>query len=168
MSRGHIERLASGSYRVAVYAGKDPITKRKIYFREVHPTESAAHAAAERLLAQVDVERAPDRSATVAAMLDRWMEVVDHELSTAETSAGYIRRTLKPALGEMTLRKLQHRVDIIDRLYTHLRRCNVLCDGTTTVQRVRTAALASAAVRTRVGRCRRGPSGGCTQSYPER
>ena len=29
----------------------------------------------------------------------------------------------------MPLRKLQHRVDILDRLYTHLRRCNRLCDG---------------------------------------
>ena len=29
----------------------------------------------------------------------------------------------------MPLRKLQHRVDILDRLYTHLRRCNQLCDG---------------------------------------
>jgi integrase len=29
----------------------------------------------------------------------------------------------------MPLRKLQHRVDILDRLYTHLRRCNRLCDS---------------------------------------
>ena len=132
MSRGHIERLKSGTYRVVVYAGKDPITGRKTYFKETHPTENAAHVAAERLLAQVGSDRTPDR-ATLAYLLDRWMEVVDHELTTAETSAGYIRRTLKPALGEMPLRKLQHRVDIIDRLYTHLRRCNQLCDGTVRV-----------------------------------
>jgi len=43
------------------------------------------------------------------------IEVVDHELSTAETTAGYIRRTLRPALGDMPLRKLQHRVDVLDR-----------------------------------------------------
>lgn len=53
----------------------------------------------------------------------------DHELTTRETNEGYIRRTLKPALGDMQLRKLQHRVDILDRLYTHLRRCGALCDG---------------------------------------
>ena len=64
-----------------------------------------------------------------AYLLDRWVEVADHELTTRETNEGYIRRTLKPALGDMTLRKLQHRVDMLDRLYTHLRRCNALCDG---------------------------------------
>ncbi len=57
------------------------------------------------------------------------VEVVDHELSTASTTAGYVRRTIRPALGDMPLRKLQHRVDILDRLYTHLRRCNRLCDS---------------------------------------
>jgi integrase len=72
-------------------------------------------------------------------LLDRWMEVVDHELSTAETTAGYVRRTIKPALGDMPLRKLQHRVDVLDRLYTHLRRCNQLCDG----KAARRAGLAS-------------------------
>jgi integrase len=41
------------------------------------------------------------------------------QLSTVETTAGYIRRTLNPALGDITLSKLRHRVDIIDRLYTH-------------------------------------------------
>jgi len=48
-------------------------------------------------------------------LLDRWTEVVDHELSTASTTAGYVRRTIRPALGDMPLRKLQHRVDILDR-----------------------------------------------------
>jgi transcriptional regulator with XRE-family HTH domain len=63
----------------------------------------------------------------VAVLMARWMEVVDHELSAAETTAGYVRRTINPALGEWTLRKLQHRVDLLDRLYKHLGRCNVLC-----------------------------------------
>lgn len=129
MSRGHIERLKSGTYRVVVYAGKDPITGRKTYIKETHASEASAHAAIERLVAQAGTDRTPERGTTLSYLLDRWMEVVDHELTTAETSAGYIRRTLKPALGDMPLRKLQHRVDIIDRLYTHLRRCNQLCDG---------------------------------------
>ncbi|WP_214404509.1 hypothetical protein [Pseudonocardia lacus] len=30
--------------------------------------------------------------------------------------------------GDWQLRKLQHRVDVLDRLYTHLRRCNI-CDS---------------------------------------
>jgi integrase len=130
MPRGSIETLRTG-FRARVYAGKDPITGKQTYLRgETRRHRRDAEADAERLLAYVEADRHPDRHATVAVLLDRWMEVVDHELSTAEATAGYVRRTLKPALGDMPLRKLQHRVDIIDRLYTHLRRCNQLCDGT--------------------------------------
>ena len=128
MATGHIEVLKRG-FRAVVYAGKDPLTGRKSYLKETHPTRDAAERAKDRLIAQVEAERIPDRMATVAYLLDRWVEVVDHELSTASTTAGYVRRTIKPALGDMPLRKLQHRVDILDRLYTHLRRCNRLCDS---------------------------------------
>ena len=93
------------------------------------PHARGAERAKNRLIAQVEAERIPDRAATVAYLLDRWVEVADHELSTRVTNEGYIRRTLKPALGDIQLRKLQHRVDILDRLYTHLRRCAALCDG---------------------------------------
>jgi integrase len=61
--------------------------------------------------------------------MERWTDVADLELSTRDTTAGYVRRTINPAFGDMPLRKLQHRVDILDRLYTHLRRCNQLCDS---------------------------------------
>jgi integrase len=129
MSRGSIESLRTG-FRARVYAGKDPITGKQVYLRgETRRDRRDAEADAERLLANVEADRRPDQHATVGLLLDRWMEVVDHELSTAETTAGYVRRTLKPALGDMPLRKLQHRVDILDRLYIHLRRCNQLCDG---------------------------------------
>ncbi len=128
MATGHVEPLKRG-FRAVVYAGKDPITSRKIYIKETHPTRVAAEDAKNRLIAQVESDRVPGQAATVAYLLDRWVEVADHELTTRETNEGYIRRTLKPALGEMPLRKLQHRVDILDRLYTHLRRCNALCDG---------------------------------------
>ncbi len=129
MPRGSIETLHTG-FRARVYAGKDPITGKQTYLRgETRRHRRDAEADAERLVAAVEAERQPDQHATVAHLLDRWVEVVDHELSTAETTAGYIRRTLRPALGDMPLRKLQHRVDVLDRLYTHLRRCNQLCDG---------------------------------------
>src|SRR4051794_21791101 len=129
MASGHVERLPSGRYRVAVYAGKDPITGRKVYLKETHGTEDEANKARERLLVQVEAEQIPDRAATVSALMTRWMDIVDHELSTAETTAGYVRRTINPALGSWMLRKLQHRVDILDRLYKHLGRCSALCDG---------------------------------------
>jgi hypothetical protein len=38
---GHIEQLPSGSWRVKVYAGKDPLTGREIRFRQTCKTEVA-------------------------------------------------------------------------------------------------------------------------------
>jgi hypothetical protein len=36
-SRGHIERLPSGSFRVRVYAGKDPVTGKERVLKETCP-----------------------------------------------------------------------------------------------------------------------------------
>ena len=129
VAQGSIEPLRTG-FRARVFAGRDPITGRKKYLRgETRRDRRDAEADRDRLLAQLEADQHPDHHATVGVLLDRWMEVVDHELSTVSTTAGYVRRTLKPALGDMPLRKLQHRVDILDRFYTHLRRCNRLCDS---------------------------------------
>jgi integrase len=129
MAKGHVEQLPSGSHRVTVYAGKDPITGKKVYLKETCPDEVKAAEALARLLRQADSRRRPDRSATVSHLLERWLEVADLELSTRETNEGYIRRTINPVLGEMPVRKLQDRVDVLDQLYTHLRRCRKLCQG---------------------------------------
>jgi integrase len=42
--RGHIEQLPSGSFRVHVYAGTDPVTGRSRRLRETCPDEAAAAA----------------------------------------------------------------------------------------------------------------------------
>jgi len=49
-SKGHIERLPSGSLRVKVYAGRDPVTGRERVLRETCPDETEATAALARLL----------------------------------------------------------------------------------------------------------------------
>jgi hypothetical protein len=38
MGSGHIEQLASGTFRAIVYGGKDPITGKKLYLRRPTPT----------------------------------------------------------------------------------------------------------------------------------
>jgi integrase len=68
------------------------------------------------------------------------MEIADHELTTRETTASYVRRIINPALGDWLLRKLQHRVDVIDQLYKHLARCGKLCDGKPFVEHKREGA----------------------------
>jgi len=87
MATGHVEILKRG-FRAVVYAGKDPITGRKVYLKETHANRAAAERARDRLVAQVEAERIPAQAATVAYLLDRWVEVVDHELSTRETKRG--------------------------------------------------------------------------------
>src|SRR6478609_10669587 len=48
-SRGHIETLPSGSFRAKVYAGIDPLTRKRRYLVETVASESAAKIALTKL-----------------------------------------------------------------------------------------------------------------------
>ena len=90
-ARGHIEQLPSGSFRVHVYAGTDPVTGRPRRLRETCPDDATAAATLGRLLNEADGGRFPDRAATLGQALDKYLEVTDLELSTKEAHQGYIR-----------------------------------------------------------------------------
>ena len=125
---GHIERLPSGSYRVHVYAGTDPLTGRAIRYRQTVKTQQQARIVLGRLLEQAADGRRPDSRVTVADVLARYMAVAELEPSTRETYGGYIRRTILPALGSVDLRKV--RGPVLDTFYARLRRCGDLaCTG---------------------------------------
>ena len=47
---GHIEQLPSGSFRVSVYAGMDPLTRRAIRLKSTVKTEQQAQIELGRLL----------------------------------------------------------------------------------------------------------------------
>jgi integrase len=51
---GHIERLPSGSYRVHVYAGTDPLTGRRLRYRQTVRTGRQAQIVLGRLLEQAE------------------------------------------------------------------------------------------------------------------
>jgi integrase len=125
---GHIERLPSGSYRVHVYAGTDPLTGRALRHRQTVKTEKQAQIVLGRLLEQAADGRRPDSDVTVADVLTRYMTVAELDPSTRNTYEGYIRRTILPAFGSMELRKV--RGPLLDTFYARLRRCSDLtCTG---------------------------------------
>jgi DNA-binding transcriptional regulator YhcF (GntR family) len=125
---GHIEQLPSGSWRAKVYAGIDPLTRREIRLRETCKTERAAQIALGKLLEQAAVGRQPEANVTVARLMDEYAAIAEWELSTQEANEGYIRRTIKPALGHLQIRKV--RGPILDKLYARLKRCGDLsCTG---------------------------------------
>jgi integrase len=114
-ARGHIEQLPSGSFRVHVYAGTDPVTGKPRRRKQTCPDEASAAAALGKLLAQADGDHFPNRGATLGQA----------QVSTREAHEGYIRRTIGPVLGEVKIRKLG--ADSLDSLYTALKKCSRLC-----------------------------------------
>jgi integrase len=73
--RGRIETLPSGSLRVVVYAGLNPVTGQRHYLKEVIPAGPRAGTLAEavrtRLLSEVDEKRNARTNATVEQLLAR-------------------------------------------------------------------------------------------------
>jgi integrase len=88
-----------------------------------------AHAekALTRMLGQVDEQRNPKTRATVNQLLDRYLEVLDVDDSTRRTYDGYIKRTIRPAIGTLPVGRVDG--EILDTLYAQLRRCRQRCSG---------------------------------------
>jgi integrase len=128
--RGGIDELPSGALRVRVYAGMDPIWKRRMYLSEVVPPGPRAGDRAERvrtrLLSQVDERRNPGTRATVGQLLDRWLQVLDVDPSTRRAYESKIGKHIRPLLGSLSLTRLD--VEALDSFYAELRRCRDHCD----------------------------------------
>jgi integrase len=71
--------------------------------------------------------RRPSSVVSLRHVIDEWLRVAEHEDSTRETYVGYIERTIKPALGSMSIARLS--VRHLETLYAQLRRCRSRCDG---------------------------------------
>ncbi|MEU1684773.1 tyrosine-type recombinase/integrase [Micromonospora sp. NPDC005707] len=129
--RGEIEELPSGSLRVKVYAGIDPITGKRHYLTETIPAGPSAHREAEkartRFLAQVDERRNPRTRATVDQLLDRWLEVLDVEASTRQGYVKKLNKHVRPLLGKLPVGRLD--AETLESFYAVLRRCRDHCGG---------------------------------------
>jgi integrase len=129
--RGEIETLPSGSLRVKVYSGIDPVTKKKHYLTETVPAGPTAYREAEkartRFLSQVDEKRNPKTKATVNQLIDRWLEVLDVEVSTRRGYEQKINKHVRPLLGKLQAGRLG--VEELESFYATLRRCRDHCQG---------------------------------------
>lgn len=89
-TRGEIETLPNGSLRVRVYAGIDPISGKRHYLSQIVPAGRDAAKEAEkvrtRFQAEVDDRRSPRTKATVAQLMERYLDLIQVEDTTR---AGY-------------------------------------------------------------------------------
>jgi hypothetical protein len=70
VAKGYIEQLPSGSFRVSVYGGTDPLTRPAIRLKVTAKTEQQAHIELGRLLKDASEGRTPESDATMAKLLD--------------------------------------------------------------------------------------------------
>jgi integrase len=134
--QGNIE-VRGDSLRIRVYAGPDPVTGKPVYLREtVRGTDEVARRTARRtlnrLVAEAEKARRPSSGVSLGHVIDEWLRVAEHEDSTRETYLGYIERTIKSALGSLSIAKLS--VRHLETLYAELRRCRVRCDGKPSIE----------------------------------
>lgn len=129
--RGAIDALPSGALRVRVYAGTDPVTKRRHDLVEVIPAGPQAQRLAEetkvRLLNEVYQRRHPRTNATVDQMLERHFKDAELEYNTLDTYKGYAAKHISPLLGAEKIGLLD--AGVMDSFYAELRRCRDHCDG---------------------------------------
>jgi integrase len=139
--RGELETLPSGSIRVKVYAGVDPVTKRRLYLTETVPPGPKQAKLAEQLrtrfLNEVDEKRNPRTRATVDQLMTKYFDVLDVDALTKRGYRSKYNIHIKPLLGTTNLTRLD--VEVLDSFYAELRRCRLHCRGNKFVEH-RTAA----------------------------
>jgi integrase len=124
--RGSI-RQRGNSYEVRVYAGTDPLTKKRIDLVGTAETPDDAEKLRTKLLSQVDEKRHPKKKATVVQVLDQYMTIAKLDERTREDYQDLIRLYLKPTFGKGPAAKLSE--EMLELFYARLRRCKEQCEG---------------------------------------
>jgi integrase len=119
--RGHL-RQRGDAWELRVYAGKDPVSGRRLYrTRTVRGGKRAAEDALARFVTEVAGILPTARDATVGELVAEWFELAKADLSPS-TVRGYevsIRCYITPALGDVRLERL--RAAQLDQLYARMR-----------------------------------------------
>src|SRR5215212_6497703 len=118
MAEGFI-RQRGNAWQVIVHAGRDPLTGKRRNLTGTARTKREAQALRARLLTQANEGRRPATDATLAQLLERWLEMADLAWSTRVTYTGYIEQTILPMLGHLPLRRLD--TATLDHFYSELR-----------------------------------------------
>lgn len=128
-AKGGIETLASGALRVRVYAGIDPVTKKRHTLIETVPPGPKAQREAEkvraRFLHEIAEKRNPRTSATVDQLLARYLDHFDGAPNTLTNYRGYMRNHVSPFIGKVGALD----AEVLDSFYAELRRCRQHCSG---------------------------------------
>ena len=77
---GLIERLPSGSYRVSVYAGTDPLARRPMRLKATAKTETQARIELGKLLEKARDGRNPETGGTMAKLLDEYASIAQWDV----------------------------------------------------------------------------------------
>jgi integrase len=119
--RGHL-RQRGDVWELRAYAGRDPVSGRKLYrTRSFRGGKRDAEDALARLVLEVSGAVPTARDATVGDLVAEWFELAKADLSPS-TVRGYevsIRRYITPVLGEVPLDQL--RPAQLDQLYARMR-----------------------------------------------
>jgi integrase len=123
-ARGSISRLPSGSLRVRVYVGIDPVSRRQRWLSETVRAGPTAAAQAEevcrRLVERVQRSRCLRMDATVNELLDRHLALLycgEHTRESYEYTAAW---HIRPFLGHLRLSAVTP--ERLDELYAGLLR----------------------------------------------
>lgn len=116
---------------MSVYAGIDPVTKRRHYLRETVPATTPkaaeeAERAIRRLQTQVDERRQPRTNASLSQLIERHLELAELDETTRRTYLGYVRSHIEPLIGQVEVGAVD--ADVLDSYYAELRRCRRHCD----------------------------------------
>ncbi len=127
--QGSIDELPSGALRVRVYAGQDPVTKRRHDLVEVVPAGPKAWDRAEEIrqgfLADIRARRNPRTTATVDQLLDRYLEQHTGGRRTVEGYREYVDKHVRPFIGSSKVGAID--AEVLDSLYAEMRRCREHC-----------------------------------------
>lgn len=114
-----------------VYAGVDPLTKKRHDLVETVPAgphaEREAEKARTRLLNQVDESRNPRTKATVRQLINKYLEVANLDPSTRRGYQRNFHNHVAPLFGDQPVGKID--AQILDSFYAELARCRAHCDG---------------------------------------